>query len=188
MSSSDHNSVRNGVLATVLGGVVLTILGYLWPPAKDVLVSIWEGIKACVALLGNSYLVPGWTLVVIGVLALITIIRFIVGLTDTETPPYVSFTEQRLDGAIWRWRWREGQIANLWCYCPVCDMELVYNDSTAHGFVRIEEPRTDFICERCNGNVVARITGGDKEYALGSVVREIHRRVRTGKFKEEDAK
>lgn len=188
MSSSDSNSVRNGVLATVLGSVLLTVIGNLWPPAKDALMRVWAAIAAGVQLLSDSYPVQGWVLLTIGLLALVTLVRLVVGLRPGQAPSYVSFTEQRLHGAIWRWRWREGNISNLWCYCPNCDMELVYDDSTARGFVRVEEPRTDFFCERCNGSVVARIPGGDKEYALGSVSREIHRRIRTGEYEKEDRK
>jgi len=185
MPSSESHAVRNGVIATVVGGVALAILGELWPPVKNATVWLWKKIEAFAGLFGESYSVPGWALAVVGVLALVTIIRFAVGLRAlpiSPVAPHSRYVEDNLFGAKWKWSWVGGDISNLWCFCPVCDAELVYDDSAAHTIYSREEPRTLFICEHCNRNVVGRIEGGDKEYALGAVRREIRRRVRTGQY------
>lgn len=179
MPSGESHAVRNGVITTVVGGIALAILGELWPPVKLAIMWVWEKTLAFVALFGDSYSVPGWALSVLGLLALITVIRAIVGLRRSPATPYSNYVEDILFGAMWRWSW-DGDISNLWCFCPVCDAELVYDDSSAHSIYSQEEPRTLFICEHCNRSTMGRVDGGGKDYALGAVRREIRRRVRTG--------
>lgn len=184
MSSSESHAVRNGVIATVLGGVALAILGELWPPVKEAIAWLWDKVQAFAGLFGVSYSIPGWALTIIIFLALVTVIRFIVGLREHSVAPlpHSSYVEDILFGAKWRWSWSGGDISNLWCFCPRCDAELVYDDSTAHNIYSRDEPRTVFICEHCDRNIMGRINGGDKEYALGAVRREIRRKVRTGQY------
>jgi hypothetical protein len=182
MSSGESHAVRNGVIATVVGGVALAILGELWPPVKASVAWFWEKTQAFAGLFGESYSVPGWVLTVLGVFALVTIVRSIVGLRTRPTAPHSNYVEDILFRTKWRWSWSGGDISNLWCFCPVCDSELVYDDSTAHGIYSREVPRTVFICEHCNRNTMGSIEGGDKEYALGAVRREIRRRIRTGQY------
>lgn len=182
MASRESHAVRNGVIATVVGGVALAILGELWPPVKTVLSWLWEKAQAFAGLFGETYSVPGWALTILGLLALVTAISAVVGLRSNPAAPHVSYIEDILFGAKWRWSWADGDISSLWCFCPVCDAELVYDDSSAHRFHSQEEPQTVFICEHCNRNIMGRVEGGDKEYALGAVRREIRRRVRTEQY------
>lgn len=182
MASGESHSVRNGVVATVVGGIALALLGELWPPVKSVMLWFWERLLAFAGLFGETYSVPGWFLAALGVLALVTVVRAIVGLRSGPVEPYRSYVEDILFGAKWRWSWSGGDVSNLWCFCPDCDGELVYDDSTAHRFAVHGDPETRFICEHCNGSIMGRITGGDKEYALGAVRREIRRKVRTGEY------
>lgn len=187
MASGESHSVRNGVIATVVGGVVLATLGEVWPPVKSAIVWLWETILAVAGLFGETYAIPGWALAILGVLALVTIVRAIIGLRSNPASPaptasHRSYVEDILFGAKWRWSWSGGDVSNLWCFCPICDAELVYDDSSAHRFHVRAEPQTLFICEHCNRNVMGRIEGGDKDYALGAVRREIRRRVRTGQY------
>lgn len=180
MSSLDPSPVKTGVIATVVGGVALAILGALWPPAKAALLWVWEGIKSFAAHFSDTYQTPGWLLLAFGLLALITVVRFAVGLIPRFAPAYTKYVEQELYGALWQWNWSGGEISNLWCLCPNCKGELVYDDSSVHNLYRQEEPHTDFSCEKCNRRLVARVPGGGKEYALSAVKREIRRRIRTG--------
>ena len=43
--------------------------------------------------------------------------------------------------------------------------------------------KTDFICENCNSKIVSTIHGGNKNYAINAVKREIERKIRTQEFK-----
>ena len=180
MPTSDPSPVRTGVIATVVGGTAMAILGELWPPAKQFVMWLWDGIKSFASLFGDTYKTPGWLLLTFGILALITVVRFFVSLVPKFAPAYTKYVEQELYGALWQWNWSGGDISNLWCLCPNCKGELVYDDSSAHSIYRREEPHTDFNCEKCNGRLVARFPGGGKDYALSAVKREIRRRIRTG--------
>ena len=182
MASGETHSVRNGVLATVVGGIALALLGELWPPVKFVMLWLWERLVSFVGLFGETYSVPGWVLAALSVLALVTVVRAIVALRSGPVEPYRSYAEDILFGTKWRWSWSSGDISNLWCFCTVCDGELVYNDRTAVRFAVHEDLETRFICEHCNGSIMGRIAGGNKEYALGAVRREILRKVRTGEY------
>jgi hypothetical protein len=180
MSASDPHAVRNGVLTTIVGGIAMAALSELWPPAKGFMLAIWEYFLAFVGLLTISYSVQGWLLAILSIVALITVFRFIVGFLAKQSPSYVGYIEDQLFGAKWRWSWVAGEIANLWCFCPRCDLELVYDDS--HDIYSHVGSRTDFKCEHCNHATVATITGGDKRYALSAVRREIHRKVRISAY------
>ena len=158
----------------------MAVLGELWAPAKQFLMWLWEGIKSIFALFGDTYKTPGWLLLAFGIVTLITVVRFFIGRVPKFEPAYTRYVEQELDGVLWQWNWSAGEISNLWCLCPNCKGELVYDDSSAHRIYGREEPHTDFKCERCNGKLVARIAGGGKNYALSAVKREIRRRIRTG--------
>ena len=102
-----------------------------------------------------------------------------------KAPVYREYTEDMFHGAKWRWSWDGNKISNLWCFCPSCDAQLVYNDGYENMYAK-----TDFICERCSSNEtgnyyrapgrVVATAKGDKDYALGAVEREIWRRIRTG--------
>lgn len=180
MSASDSSPVKTGVIATIVGGVVLAILGELWPPFKQFLMWLLDGVKSFASVFSDTYKTPGWLLLVLAVLALVTLIRFIVGLVPKFAPAYTKYVEQEFYGALWQWSWSGNQISDLWCLCPNCKGELVYDDNSAHNIYSREDPHTDFTCENCNRRLVARIPGGGKEYALSAVKREIRRRIRTG--------
>jgi hypothetical protein len=190
MPSSDSNSVRTGVIATVVGGIALAGLAELWPPFKSAAISTWDYLVALMRLAGQSYQIPGWLFGIASLLALITVARFVVGMKKGQSPAplHVSYVKDHLFGATWRWSWVTGQITSLWCFCPRCDMELVYDDSAARDILRLLEPKTDFICERCNHQVVSSISGGTKSYALSAVRREITRKIRVGELSHEEPK
>lgn len=183
MAERETHSVRNGVIGTVVGGIALAALGELWPPFKDVLAWLWERVASFLALFGASYATPGWVLAPLGLLALVTVIRMIVALRSSAPtgPTYLGYVEDVLFGAKWRWHWFGHEIQGLWCFCPRCDGELVYDDSPSQNLYSPEGPNTRFFCEHCQHTEVARLKGG-KAYALDSVRREIRRKARTGEF------
>lgn len=185
MSSPDPNPVRTGVIGTIVGGIALAALAELWPPAKTSLLWAWERVKSFAALFGDDYRTSGWLLALLGVLALITVVRFLAGLRANLAPDYTKFVALPLYGATWHWTWRSGEISNLWCLCPTCQAELVYDDSSVRNIYTHEREHTKFVCETCGGKIVATVDGGDKDYALDAVKREIRRRVRTGEYKRQ---
>lgn len=57
---SEKHPIRNGVISTVIGGVILGALGVAWPPAAHVLGAVWH------VLLG-SVPIPVWSLGLAGI-------------------------------------------------------------------------------------------------------------------------
>lgn len=182
MATEESHVVRNGVIATVIGGLVLTALAKLWPPFKGLLSWLWEQIIWLGSFFTDSYSVKGWALFVLMLFGLLTIIRLFIGLRKNESPAFTRYVEDQLYGAKWQWTWIGNEISNLWCLCPQCHSELVYDDSSCHNIYSRGPKRTDFICEHCGRQTVASIPGGDKSYALSAVQREIRRRIRTNEF------
>jgi len=131
------------------------------------------------AIVSAYYFIPGWLILITGILALYGVVTIYFALRPQNTldAGFKKYTEDIIYEAKWRWVWNNNSIANLLCYCPRCDVQLVYDDSSCRSIY--EENRTDYICERCNRQVVSSIIGGNNQYAVGAVKREIERRVRT---------
>ena len=183
MANKHPHPVRNGIIVTVGGGLILSAI----PQSRGFLVEAmswaWAGVSWIWAALISHYSIPGWVFLIVGLFALVGLVGLCVVLRPQNEPAYRSYTEDMLYGAKWRWSWTGSHISNLWCFCPDCDAQLVPS-----GHYSISE-KTDFICERCppdgadhfprpQGRVVATVEG-DKHYAVGAAEREILRRIRT---------
>ena len=185
--------MRNGIIAAAVGSVVGGLVLSFVPSFRGFLMELtswaWAGLSWIWTTLVSDYSAPGWAFLTVGLLALIGISTIgmitCAALWPKNEAEYLNYTEDRLYGAKWRWSWVGGRISNLWCFCPICDAQLVY----ARGF-----GETSFICERCpstgpdnlysshdpsHGRVVATVRGGDWRYAIGAAEREILRRIRT---------
>ena len=183
MANKHPHLVRNGIIATVAGGLILAVI----PQPRGFLVKAmswaWAGVSWIWAALISHYSIPGWVFLIVGLFALVGLVGLCVVLWPQNEPAYRSYTEAMLYGAKWRWSWTGSQISNLLCFCPRCDAQLVYSETSFPA-------KTDFICERCppdgsdsfhrtHGRVVARMDG-DKHYAVAAAGREIQRKIRTG--------
>ena len=176
------------VAGTVVGGLILAGILRLNGLFAKVVSGIWSGVSWLWGMLQSSHSMPGWVILVLGLLALfgLTIIGLLLkellhGKKETAGPTFQKYTEDMLDAVRWRWRWVDNRITNLWCFCPICDAQLVpEGDFTG----------TRFICERCpadgtvfphgsRGRVVTEVMR-DGQYAVDAAEREILRRIRTG--------
>jgi hypothetical protein len=181
------NSLRNIVIAIVLGGIALGVIGRLWPPAHALVLFLREKIFELVKSLGTLYLLPGWFIAVMASLSAITLVRYAQTMKPEAPPqphPYTRYTKDLIFGATWRWIWDSGKVTKISGFCPNCDLELVYDDSSAQDPLGRLEPKTEFICDRCDHTVVASVRG-KKPYALSVIRREIYRRVRLGLYLQE---
>ena len=177
MSTSESHSLRNGIAATVIGGLILAALGYLWTPAKAFFHWLWQLLASAWGVFVASYRVPGWFLLILLLVAAAVVVR-IVGVALRKAPPvpaYLSYVEDIVFGAKWRWSWSNGDMAHLWAFCPACQGELVYVDNPDNYLYT--EPHAKFLCEHCN-KIVVDISGGGRDYALSAVKRELRRRLR----------
>lgn len=183
MSEHSVKSIRNGAIASVIAGIILLAV----PALRDFVVSflswLWSVINWCWEALVALYSLPGWVCLLAFVLALIGLINiFLVINGKSEEPEFKTYIQDFFHGAKWRWSWIGFQISDVWCFCPRCDATLVYDDSSCRSFSNVK--KTDFVCENCGHSVVASITGGNIDYAVGAIRREIDRRIRTGEYKK----
>ena len=178
MTSTDSHPIRNGVIATVVGGIALAGLGQIWPPAKAAILWVVTKLGALISLLTTSYQTPGWLLLVLSLLSAVFVVLLAINIIQsnvpTNLPAYMQYKQDSFYGATWRWSWSNGAIENLWAYCPTCDCELV-RANTDRDF--LFDPRTVLLCEHC-AETVATIPGGDHQYALSAVQRLIRRKAR----------
>lgn len=184
MSDDSYKSIRNGVIASVLAGIILLAIPVLRGYFFGFLSWIWSGVEWLWHALLASCSLSGWALCVFFILALVGIIYIYKDVKrESEEPDFKSYTEEFIYGAKWKWNWAGNQFSNVWCFCPRCDGELVYDDSSCRSLYS-DTIKTDFICENCGHSLITSISGGNKDYATGAVKREIDRRIRTGEYKK----
>lgn len=181
--------MRNGIIVTAVGTVVGGLILHFVPQFNGYFPTLiswtWTGISSILTALISDHSVPGWVFLFIGLFAVVGFVTVCVmiclALWPRNESAYMNYTEDVIYGAKWRWSWIKGRISNLWCFCPICDAQLVYAEDLG---------KTLFVCERCppnrsghlyplHGRVVATVNGGDRHYAVGAAEREILRRIRT---------
>jgi len=183
MPDKESHTIRNSIIATVVGGLILSII--ISPSRKIILrllVLIWSGVTWTWTALISYYSMPGWLVISIDILAFLGILNLYRVLTPRKEkdPKFKKYTEDFLYGAKWRWSWdADNYLSNLWCFCPRCDAQLVYDDSSCRNIM--SQDKTTFFCENCQ-RVVASVDGGNKNYALAAAEREILRRIRTNEY------
>lgn len=184
MSENSFISIRNATIASVMAGGILLAVPVLRGYVVSFLSWTWSGGVWCWEALVDSYSLPGWAWLLIFILAIIGLMNIYLAVKgESEEPEFKSYVEDFMHGAKWRWSWIGNEISSVWCFCPRCDATLVYDDSSCRSFYS-DVNKTDFICENCSCNVVASISGGNKDYSTSAVKREISRRIRTGEYKK----
>ncbi len=130
----------------------------------------------------TPYPLPIWLLLIICILAFIGVIKFLLLFTNNKKEEYTKYVKDSIYDATWRWKWRKDDIVDLQCYCPKCDSILIYDDSSCN-ITYTDLAKTDFICEKCDSQIITSIHGGNKKYAANTIKREIQRRIRTQEYK-----
>ena len=177
MSREESHPIRNGVIATVLGGIVLAALTYVWPPVRSLFRALWLAVVAIWHALASSHPVSGWLLLVLACGTVAFVVSRVLALARKAPPaqPYLAYTSDTMFGAVWHWSWVSGQVRNTWASCPICQAELVQlNERDSY---LMSNPHAKFYCEHCR-EVRVDIPGGGHQYALSAVEREIRRRLR----------
>lgn len=124
-------------------------------------------------IFNTNYELNGWIITLLAVFSLFGLISLIQ--KSMGNRELNSYTEDEIDGVIWRWKWKDDKVVNLWSYCPTCDAELVYDDSSNNSLN--PDSFTFLICENCDCTK-AKIKSSNKNYVLAKVEREIYRRFR----------
>ena len=117
--------IRNGVIATVIGGLILSVI----PPSRGFLVDLmlwtWAGIMSLWISLISNYSVSGWAFLIVGLLAFVGFAHICKALAPKNETAHLEYLEDVIYGAKWRWSWQDNGISNLRCFCPTCDAELI---------------------------------------------------------------
>ena len=170
------------IASLILGIGILFFIPQTHDYVVDSFLQILFGIIWVYEALLTSYNIPLWALILISILALTTAVKFLINLQSSSKPEHFTYKEDFIYGAKWRWKWSRNEISNIQCYCPKCDSILVYDDSSCHTRYT-DVTKTDFICQNCESKLVTSIHGGNKNYAINAVKREIERRIRTNEYK-----
>lgn len=185
MESKKSHTIRNGIIATVVGGVLLTF----WPPflvAIKIFGSwIWKTFLIVYNYFLAKHVVYGWIISILTLLSLFATIQLAVKLRKNRHGYHKFYTKDNLFGVDWHWGYINGEIIHLWCLCPDCKSELVYSEFIPDRYNVLHDrknPKTDFTCEKCDINRISM--PGNKNYVLGTVEREIRRKIRTEEWKE----
>ena len=148
---------------------------------------IVEKIVALLTRFSELYHIPQW-LVNAGAIAIVVIlVTFPFVVWHLMKPKYYRFREIILFKVLWKWKYKKGDIVDLWCYCPKCQAMLMVDDENCRSTESLQHKITYFICNECGGNEISRVIGGDRRYALSLVKRDIWRHVKDGTFNEVSA-
>jgi len=186
MTEKETHQIRNGIIV----GVVVAIIVLFLPAVRNFFVAVfswaWGAVKSFGKLITDYYKTPGWLILIFIILAFPICVR-IIGAARKKREPgvYELYRSDLLFGAIWEWSYIGERIINLNCICPKCKGELVYEKH--HKSTRItrygDEPdHIKLICENCN-EIRGKLMG-QMDFALGTVEREIRRKIRTGEWKK----
>ena len=209
MLNKQLHPVRSGIIATVVGGLILSAIPKVRGFLVEALSWIWAGAAWIWGALVSQYSITGWIFLISGSFAFVGFVllcvTFWLRIKPENEPAYRSYTKDVVYGAEWRWSWNGNELSNLWCFCPNCDAQLICSQRY--------DGKADFICERCppdpsnsshlpsfispgswqrcpsdgadrhygtQGRVITTIKCDDRFDAVGPVKREILRRIRMG--------
>lgn len=186
MPSDDTHTIRNGIIATVVGGVILaailSLLGWL-PKLLRWLAALALGVLRHFA---GSVQIPIWLLYVLAGGCLVLVVRVILSLLSSGGPTWRDYTQDTfpvLGDMVWRWDYVHGKPFDVWCYCPNDDTKLVYSTRQGNRYsLHRNELITRVTCETC-GKTYPPVLG-DVPYIVNAARRQIDRKLRTGEWKE----
>jgi hypothetical protein len=168
---TDKHPLRTGILCTVIGGLILTLILRL----TGFFPAVWQSCKLAFRFLISSVSLPVWLIVLISILIVPTLIRiFAFFKKNPNFLDYTDYTQDEILGMRWRWHYNiyGGGIANISCFCPSDDTELIYEDWGS---------KVVFRCETCGKRFGP--FEGNRNYVIGKAERQIHRKLRSGDWK-----
>jgi len=97
-------------------------------------------------------------------------------------PKFKLYRVDMFHNVLWKWSYTGEKIVDLWCYCPKCKSMLHVDDENCSTTSNLGDKITFFVCHKCGECEVGRIKGGDRNYALRVVTREILAKIRLNTF------
>ena len=186
--SNEKNPIRDGIIVAVASAIILAILAWIFDGVFEVIKAIFNWVASSLIYAWSYLQTPVtitwgalWLLSIFSFIALWKMLRpFISSLIkrDTNPKPYKpnldDYREDVVFNVKWEWSYIYGTLPNEPAgFCSNCSTRLVY---TIEGYPE----KTSFICQKC-GRTVASLDG-NLDYALGTVAREIERRIKTNEW------
>ncbi|MFC1490679.1 hypothetical protein ACFL6K_05670 [Candidatus Latescibacterota bacterium] len=183
MNSKSFISIRNGIIATVIGGIILMAVTFLRGHVLRFFFWIWSGVEWCWNALFSPYWTFGWAFLILFIFAFVGIVNIIFYLVGKfKVPEYKKYVEDTIHGVNWHWQWDGSHIAKLRCYCPSCQGILICDDSSCNDYLLAN--KTVFFCEHCS-KIVSTVHGYNHNNVFRAVTYEIDRRIRTEEYKKQ---
>lgn len=132
--------------------------------------------------LALKYNYPEWAVVVSLVFFAFFMVLIVVLIIKIIEPKYKMYKQDKFYNMFWKWKYKGDKIVDLWCYCPNCNSMLHVDDENCRTTSNLGEKITFFVCNECGEREVGRIVGGDRNYALKMVKREILAKIRLKTF------
>lgn len=192
----DKNPIRNGIIVTVVGGIILAILAWIFGGVLEVIKIIFNWVISAASSIKEVYVYVGdyfqspvtinwgwlWLLCALSVIALWKMLQPLISplIKKEKTPkPYKprldDYKKDVVFNIMWEWSKINGTLPNkLEGFCPNCSTRLIYTPE-------IYPDKTSFICQNCNRKI--KTLDGDIHFAIGTVERQIERRIKTGEWK-----
>ena len=172
MNKKKAYPIRNGVLIAVISSLIISVIPFTWAwgIVKSVSGSIWGHFSSST----NVPLFLIWILLLLSIPTLIRLLKRIFPSKECE-PRIADYNEDVIRGIKWKWSYWGHTPTNFSSFCPTCDTRLIYSLS-------YYPDRTTFSCETCHREVAT--LDGDRDFAEGSIARQIERTVNSGDWKK----
>lgn len=182
MSKKNKNWLSKGlilpVFATVIAGILVEVF------TSDIFFGpVLDFARFIESLFDTKLLIPLWllTLIIIGVIYSTT--KLIAYLNKDTVPDYKSYTNDRIFGVDWQWKWIGDRIDSLVALCPECayqpKVEETYNFDLENESSGLQSS-SKMVCDNCG---FEQVWQDSPEYLKNRATREIHRKIRTGEYK-----
>ena len=119
--------------------------------------------------LNTLFETKGWMLLLLvffSFLGVIKLIEFMLSFYPNQHK-FHKYKQDTFKQALWKWKWQDDRIEQLWCYCPTCNNELSYNSDYLLY-------KTDLLCPNCE-KLITSYDGDNINYVLTKVKSEIRR-------------
>jgi len=141
-----------------------------------------ENIIKLISQASENYNIPQWLVATMPILIFLMFIFIVILFIKILEPKYKQYKMDIFEGMMWKWKYKQDDIIDLWCYCSTCKSMLIVDDENCKTTQNLGEKITFFICNECGEKEIGRIKGGDRKYALSVIKRAILAKIRLKTF------